>query len=1189
MPQKQLTLELLTAEIKRLHQENQLLQQELLIQKTQTQLLQKQIGAPTPESSQQAYLTNLPSGPEEQSNRNEEMNAIEEELRQSLEHTLELNEKIATSEAQYRLISESMRDMICLHDLEGIYTYVTPSSKNLVGYEPEELLGKNPYDYFHPEDIEKIRVTSHNKTRQGLADTIVEYRFRHKKGHYVWLETVTEALRNENNEIYGLHTASRDISQRKQVEKERDNFFNYSIDILTIIDYEGKIIRANFAWEYILGFPVKETEGNFIYDFIHPEDVNKTLAILSQHKQEADVTIDFETRYLCKDGNYRWVSWNYVPFPSENLVYGFGRDITQLKLSEEAARLAQFSIDHASDSVFWIGPDASILRVNKTACLLLGYTEEEMLRMKVADTDPNYSEEVWPEHWQELREKKNMIFESAHRTKDGTIRPTEVSVNYFQYNGKEYNFAFARDITERKQAEERLQFNSLILSRVNDAIVGVDQQYNINYWSESAERQYGLSAADVLEKPLSTAYTFEWLHPEDEQHMATSLAQKGYCKFEVRQTLYNGKKLFAEMVVQQMTDLFGKNMGLFAIIHDITERKQAEQQLLERETMLEIIFNESTDALFLVESESGKIIKCNNKAIEFFEADSEEELKGKFGPSFHKHPFTEQHMQDKVETILREGEWSSEIEYISLKGNEFWGAIKVKYINIVESQYQLVRIADITSRKQAQADLLRYAQRSINILESVTDAMFTVDHNWCFTYFNKEAEIMTKMNRSELLQKNMWNIFSDALGADFFEQCHLALSQHTDVHFEGYSPPLQLWFEAHIYPFEEGLSIYLRNINERKASEKAILESEEKFRTLTIQSPVGILTTTPDGFCTWTNPRLQEIAGYTFEESLGDGWAGFIHQDDVERIVEEWKNNAQSGLSTVSEYRFVHKNGNIRWVRGTTNPVLSDTGEHIGHVGTVEDITERREAEEKLRSALEELKKRNHELDNYVYKVSHDLRAPLTSIMGLVNLIKIETDPNTIRHYIDLIENRVIKSDQFIHSILSHSKILNSQVQINRVDFQSIILDSFDQLKYMPHSDRLQVHILIQGPAEFWSDVFRIDIILKNFISNAIKYMNLLQQENFVHFNISITQKEGIIEIKDNGLGIDKQYQPKIFDMFFRATEKADGSGLGLYIVKQTIERMGGSIHIESEIGQGTTFTITLPNLIQKKPGVIGQ
>jgi signal transduction histidine kinase len=130
----------------------------------------------------------------------------------------------------------------------------------------------------------------------------------------------------------------------------------------------------------------------------------------------------------------------------------------------------------------------------------------------------------------------------------------------------------------------------------------------------------------------------------------------------------------------------------------------------------------------------------------------------------------------------------------------------------------------------------------------------------------------------------------------------------------------------------------------------------------------------------------------------------------------------------------------------------------------------------------------------------------------------------------------------------------------------------------MPHSDRLQVQITIQRSAEFWSDAFRIDIILKNFISNAIKYMNLVQEENFVQFNISITQKEGIIQISDNGLGIDKQYQPKIFDMFFRATEKSDGSGLGLYIVKQAIETLGGNISVESKPGKGTIFRILLPN-----------
>jgi PAS domain S-box-containing protein len=120
-------------------------------------------------------------------------------------------------------------------------------------------------------------------------------------------------------------------------------------------------------------------------------------------------------------------------------------------------QLTQFSVEQASDSIFWLGSDARILRVNKAACQLLGYTEQELLSLSVHDIDPDYQAEVWPAHWQELKERGSMTFESRHKAKDGTITSTEVNVNFLEFGGKEYNLAFARDITDRKRAENALK------------------------------------------------------------------------------------------------------------------------------------------------------------------------------------------------------------------------------------------------------------------------------------------------------------------------------------------------------------------------------------------------------------------------------------------------------------------------------------------------------------------------------------------------------------------------------------------------------------------------------------------------------------------------------------------------------------------------------------------------------------
>jgi signal transduction histidine kinase len=177
-----------------------------------------------------------------------------------------------------------------------------------------------------------------------------------------------------------------------------------------------------------------------------------------------------------------------------------------------------------------------------------------------------------------------------------------------------------------------------------------------------------------------------------------------------------------------------------------------------------------------------------------------------------------------------------------------------------------------------------------------------------------------------------------------------------------------------------------------------------------------------------------------------------------------------------------------------------------------------------------------------------------------------------------LIENRVNKLDDFIKSVLNHSRTLNSEIRIVYIDFEKIIANCVDELHYLPNLEKLHISVDINHTSDFYSDDLRIGIVLKNFISNAIKYYNPFAGHSYLRFDIELTEQQAKITIEDNGVGIEEQYLPRIFDMFFRGTPRSDGSGLGLYIVKQTVERLEGSVTVESEIGKGTKFRVLLPN-----------
>lgn len=240
----------------------------------------------------------------------------------------------------------------------------------------------------------------------------------------------------------------------------------------------------------------------------------------------------------------------------------------------------------------------------------------------------------------------------------------------------------------------------------------------------------------------------------------------------------------------------------------------------------------------------------------------------------------------------------------------------------------------------------------------------------------------------------------------------------------------------------------------------------------------------------------------------------------------------------------------------------------------------RKKQEETLRQQNEELKKLNKELDLFVYSTSHNLRAPLRSVLGLVNLSKYELAQKNVEalpQYFSMMEGSIGELDNTLKLILEYSKSSRLEDEVEEINFNKIFEGIFGSLKYIngPHTVS-KVATVHPGPPFFCSKM-RLNLVLLNLVSNAIKYYDPLKQDPFVKMEVFPEQGQVRIIMEDNGIGITEELQPRVYDMFYRATEKSDGSGLGLYIVKETLERMKGSISLCSKNGIGTTFTITIP------------
>lgn len=382
--------------------------------------------------------------------------------------------------------------------------------------------------------------------------------------------------------------------------------------------------------------------------------------------------------------------------------------------------------------------------------------------------------------------------------------------------------------------------------------------------------------------------------------------------------------------------------------------------------------------------------------------------------------------------------------------------------------------------------------------------------------------------------------------------------------------------ETSAYPFQHhgmpAIQIIVRDLTETKNAQLSVKKVERLFSQLFQNSPMAVVMLNEQGSVVQVNSGFEDLFGYTNEELKGKGLNPYI----VPAELESEGNDLNSLISSAQVIRIETvrrtKMGELLSVILYGVPVHMDD-KTIGIFGVYVDITDRKKVEE-------ELKIRNTELDNFVYKVSHDLRAPLSSILGLVNLANMPGNDDNPKTYMNIIGQKVEQLDHFISDVLSHSKNLKLDVRISKINLAQVIERTLADLSYLKGADQMQQLVEITG-GDFYSDPWRVGEIFRNLISNSIKYKRFDIDRSWIRVMINVTEHTATIHFQDNGIGIDADKLPHIFSMFYRASTQSEGSGLGLYIVKNAVEKLEGTIEVFSEPLVGTQFKIILPNKSQ--------
>lgn len=379
----------------------------------------------------------------------------------------------------------------------------------------------------------------------------------------------------------------------------------------------------------------------------------------------------------------------------------------------------------------------------------------------------------------------------------------------------------------------------------------------------------------------------------------------------------------------------------------------------------------------------------------------------------------------------------------------------------------------------------------------------------------------------------------------------------------------------------QGLVSNFRDVTKQRKNEQVAEEYSERLAIATESANIGIWDWLISRDCLVWDERIYRMYGIdpATEENNRELWKEVIHPADSQRVRDGVNVALESGRDFDLEYRIIRRdNHQVRYIKSHGRVTFSD-GKPVRMTGINLDITTLKNTENQLRDNLKALEKSNAELDNFVYSTSHNLRSPLASILGLTSVLKGIDNADEREQYLRLVEGSIHRLDETIQEIIDYSRNSRMGLSVEPIHFQKIIAEILDGLYFLRNTIDIRIDLDIASDLAFFSDPSRIRTIFNNLLANSIKYFNPYAEQPFVSISIQPHRAGVRIIVEDNGVGIEKKVQDQVFDMFFRATTRADGSGLGLYIVKEAAIMLEGNIFLASQKGTGATFTLYLPSL----------
>jgi len=760
----------------------------------------------------------------------------------------------------------------------------------------------------------------------------------------------------------------------------------------------------------------------------------------------------------------------------------------------------------------------------------------------------------------------------------------------------QFVYFFFNDITSEAVEKSRkdrlvseLDYYKSVTSNLSNALFTVNSSGSIIFWDDEAVKLFGHTAKEMEGKFFGEALK---LFNEDYfRKILEDLKQQKVWEINVN--------IFGDDQVKQTFELkfsfADENQEAIVVLcNNITERFEEDEKIKSSEKKLRDIVT-NTEQLICSVDQSGKIIYANLTFLNVLDY-TEEEITAKniselLTPSFlEKNSFDLNKLsKEKTKKITLPFLTKEDIEIPVLAVvNSFFDA------DTQENGYNLF-ITDISAEKSAEKESMLYQ----SLFEVSQDGIAVELEGKIVKANNSFAEIFGYDNGNELIGRDLIDLVSndDVLKVvEYFRLLEQKKNAPDRFEFLGKKrDSSSIYTEISVSSFESYNKVYVemvtRDVTERKRAQKVIRESEEKYRNVTENIDDFLYTFERVG--NFMRPlfytsAVEKVTGYSQAEFLGDSrlFLKIIHPDDFPMLKKRLSDLIRSRfqLSSEMEIRIINKEGGAVWIRNKVKIIRDEAGKIKKIYGLVSDITLKKKAEEELKKSTENLLKLNETKDRFISIISHDLRTPFSSILGFTELLSgDETLSKAERlQYINFIKESSNSMLSLVNSLLDWTRLQTGRVKFEpqKIQAKTIIEKSINSLSGMSYQKGITVGSAVGSKHFIFVDKNLIDQVFNNLLSNAIKFTNK-DDKVTVFVKPSGTVRFLEFSIKDTGRGIKQENIDKLFSVDTKFTSEGTsgekGSGLGLSLVKDIIEKHGGQIWVESEYGKGSEFKFTLP------------